>query len=125
MLDKVKDLKNNKENRIELLSCQNGTQKCEEHLTIINKCYIIADNYHLEKDYLHSISSLKNAFNKANELKDTSCSKCAELFRSTITNSLENINQELSVMTKGIFRKKRFEQVYLESCNTLKDFKNR
>lgn len=115
----------NKEKKIELLSCQNGVHKCEEHLEVINKSYIDADNHHLEKDYLNSIGSLKEAYNKSCELKDKSCLKCAEFFRSTITNSLENINQELSVMTTGMFGKKRYQKIYAESCNTLEDFKNR
>ena len=122
-----KEGKINKENnnKIELLNCQLSTQKCEKHLTLINKSYINASNYHLDKDYLNSINSLKRAYNKACELKDSSCSKCSAFFRLTITNSLENINQELSGLTTGVFRKKRYQHSYIESCNALNELKNK
>ena len=120
-----KNSKVNKENKIELLSCHNGISKCEEHLKVINNKYREANNHHLEKDYLNSICSLKHAYDKACELQDTSCAVCARFFRSTITNSLENINHELSVLTTGIFKKKRYQKVYAESCDTLNEFKNR
>lgn len=111
--------------KIELLGCHLGSQKCKKHLVLINKSYNNAGNYLLEKDYLNSISSLKSAYNVASELRDSTCSKCAALFRLTITNSLENINKELAVMTSGIFRKKRYQKSYIESCNALTEFKNR
>jgi hypothetical protein len=124
---------NSKENRklivdnrskIELLSCQLETQKCKEHLSFINSSYYNAGNFHLEKDYLNSIESLKSAFIKASELKETSCSKCAEFFQLTITHSLENLNEELQKITTGLLRKKRYKKCYLESCKVLHDFKH-
>ncbi len=123
--DRDIDFIDSNENKIELLSCQLEVQKCNKHLMAINKRYLNANNYLIEKDYLNSIRSLKSAYNKASELRDSSCSKCVVLFRKTITNSLENINQELSVMTSGVFRKKLYQQSYVESCNALKEFKNR
>lgn len=75
--------------------------------------------------YLNSIESLKSAFKKASELQESPCEKCAVFFRSTITHSLENMNEELNKMTSGIFRKKRYLSVYNESCNVLNDFKGK
>lgn len=115
----------NNQNKIELLNCQLESQKCKDHLSLINTSYCNAYNYHLEKDYLHSIESLKSAFYKASELHETPCSKCAALFQSTITQSLKNINKELYKMTNGVFKRKRFLFSYIESCNALKDFKQK
>lgn len=122
---KKEQINNENNNKIELLNCQLSTQKCKKHLSLINKSYINANNYHLEKDYLNSINSLKSAYNKACELKDSSCSKCSEFFRLTITSSLENINKELSGLTTGVFRKKRYQHSYIESCNALNELKNK
>jgi hypothetical protein len=113
------------QNKIELLNCSLESQNCKEHLLIINKSYTNARNFHLEKDYLNSIESLKSAFYKASELKESPCSKCSLFFRFTIMQSLENINKELRDLTSGIFRKKRYQLIYKESCNILNDFKQK
>jgi len=112
-----------KENKIELLVCNSGKQNCKEHLHVINKCYIDANSYHLEKDFLNSIESLKSAFLNTCNLQEASCLKCAELFRSTITKSLENINDELQRMTTGLISNKSYMTSYKESCAVLKDLK--
>jgi len=116
---------NDNQNKIELLNCQLESQKCKEHLLVINKSYSNACNFHLEKDYFNSIEALKSAYNKASELQETPCSKCAVLFRSIITQSLENMNEELNKMTSGIFSEKRYKSIYNESCIVLNDFKNK
>lgn len=115
--------RNGAQNKIELLKCQLEYQKCKEHLSLINENYYVANNYHAEKDYKNSIESLKSAFNITSQLKESPCSTCAIFFRSTITQSLENMNNELRIMTSGIFKKKRYQMVYNESCEILNDFK--
>jgi len=112
-----------KQDKIELLVCNSGSQNCKEHLLTINKCYIEANNYHLEKDYLNYIESLKNAFFMTSGLQEASCLKCADFFRSTITKSLENINEELQKLTTGLISNNRYVLSYNKSCTVLNDFK--
>lgn len=115
---------NNKQQvKIELLTCRAGGHNCKEHLSVINKCYSEANNYHFERDYLNSIESLKSAFFKTTELNQESCVRCAGLFRLTITQSLENINNELQNLTTGLFGKKRYKTSYIASCNVLNEIK--
>lgn len=103
--------------------CQAGGHNCKEHLSVINECYQEAGNYHVEKDYLSSIESLKCAFSKTADLNQESCMNCARLFRTTITQSLENINDELYTLTTGLFRKKRYQKSYFASREVLNEIK--
>ncbi len=109
--------------KIELMVCQAGGHNCREHLRVINEHYSEATFYHSEKDYINSIKSLKNAYVITDDLKQDSCVRCAALFRSTITDSLQNINKELHNLTTGFFRKKRYINSYVESCNVLNELK--
>lgn len=65
--------------------------------------------YRHRKDYKESIAALKDAFDKTIELQENPCLKCAALFRATITESLENVHDELQSMSTGIFKLKRYE----------------
>lgn len=109
--------------KIELMVCQAGGHNCREHLSTINDCYLEANNYHFEKDYLSSIELLKSAFFKTCDLNQDSCVNCAKLFRSTITQSLENINNELYTLTTGLFSKKRYQKCYIASREVLNELK--
>jgi hypothetical protein len=111
--------------KIELLACNTGAQNCKEHLLIINKCYVEAHSYHLEKDYLNTIESLKCAYYKTCDLKEENCIKCAEFFRSTITQSIENLNGELESLTSGITANKRYLSSYNKSSNFLQDIRKK
>lgn len=115
----------NKKNnvKIELMVCKSGGHTCKEHLKVINQRYSEATFFHSEKDYLNSIKSLKSAFFITNELTQEKCIGCAALFRSTITQSLQNINSELHNLTSGFFRRKRYQNSYIESCNVLNELK--
>ncbi len=114
---------NIRDNKIELLVCKSGAENCKEHLLIINQCYSDANTFHLEKDYLNSIESLRNAFLMTCDLRHDSCVECANLFRTTIADSLENINRELHILTKGMIKKKRYIKSYKKSCAVLDDVK--
>lgn len=103
--------------------CNAGGHNCKEHLKVINQRYSEATFFHSEKDYLNSIKSLKSAFFVTDELTQEKCVGCAALFRSTITQSLQNINSELHDLTTGFFRKKRYHNSYIESCNVLNELK--
>jgi len=109
--------------KIELMVCKAGGHNCKEHLNVINQHYSEATFYHSEKDYFNSIKSLKSAYFITDDLNQESCVRCAALFRSTITESLQSINKELHNLTSGFFRKKRYYKCYVESCNVLNELK--
>ncbi|MFY9151707.1 MAG: hypothetical protein WAO52_06830 [Prolixibacteraceae bacterium] len=111
------------ENKIELLGCQQGGKNCLEHRAEINKNFKDSHAFHREKDYKRSIESLQNAFRKTTELEEYTCLKCANFFRTTITESLENIHDDLHKISTGFFKKKRFQSSYVLAKNVLMDFK--
>ncbi len=115
---------NDKQDKIELVECKFGGHNCKDHLSEINKNFLDSGNYQRSKDYQRSIEALKNAYNLTFELQESSCIRCAELFRSTIIQSMENMSNELHRMSTGLFKTKRFESSYIMATNTLKDFKN-
>ncbi|RIH65625.1 hypothetical protein D1164_08130 [Mariniphaga sediminis] len=109
--------------KIEVMDCQNNGEKCKEHLAVINENYLESYQYLEGKNFRESIASLKNAFEKTHELQDTTCLKCAQLFRDTITESLEDIRDELQKMSTGIFKTKRYQSSYDEACDVLEELK--
>lgn len=111
---------NDNVDKIELAGGTLENKKCIEHLFLVNNSYHESDKFQRDKDFRNSIETLKKAFNKTFELEESSCIKCAEFFRSTIINSLENIHWELKKMSSGIFRTKRYESSRLEVENFLK-----
>lgn len=115
------EIPNEEQNKIELLGCPFGGNNCKNHLAVINKNYLDSSRYQKEKNYQQAIELLKNAYYKTDELQQANCAKCADLFRATITSSLENIHHELQKMTSGIFRNKRYNEVFLEAENVLKE----
>ena len=117
------DYFNDDSDKIELLGCQRGGISCLEHRNEINQRFRDSESYHRVKEYKRSIEALKCAFDKTTELQDDSCRQCADLFRSTITQSLENIHNDLQQMSSGLFRRKRHESSYNLARNVLNDFK--
>lgn len=118
-----KDYFREEENKIELLGCQRGGTNCVDHRAEINKNFQDSHAFHREKDYRRSIEALQNAFHKTSELEEHSCLRCAEFFRSTITDSLENIHDDLHRISTGLFKKKRFQSSYVMAQNVLNEFK--
>ena len=114
----------NQQDKIELVSCPNKDMICKEHLAVVNKCYMISEQYRKDKNFNLSIEELKSAFYKTTELNELPCSKCAALFRSTITESLEDIHTELKKMSSGIFGSKRYQPSLLMSESVLKEFES-
>jgi len=115
---------NANQDKIQLVSCPGKEMICKEHLAVVNKCYVESVQFRRDKNFQQSIEALKNAFYKTTELEDEPCSKCAVLFRSTITESMENIHGELKKMTTGIFGKKHYQPSFILAENTLKEFEN-
>jgi hypothetical protein len=115
---------NEKQDKIELLSCPRNGIICQEHLAVVNKCYVESEHYRKERDFDRSIDTLKSAFYKTTELSELPCSKCASLFRLTITESMEDMHKELGKMSNGIFSKKRYQTSYQLAGKVLKEFEN-
>jgi hypothetical protein len=118
------DYLNDKQNKIEFVKCPKKEMKCKEQLTVINKIYIDTEFYRREKDYKSSIETLKNAFYITTELTEKPCTKCAEVFRATVIDSLENIHSELKNITTGIFGNKKYQSSLTLSQNALNELKS-
>jgi hypothetical protein len=114
---------NDKEGFIEIESCPVGGMICTEHLAFINKKIRFARSHWLNKNFVLAIEELKIAYYKTAEINEPSCVQCAALFRTTITNSMEAIHDDLKDMTTGFFRAKRFQSSYELAAITLKEFK--
>ena len=115
------DLSIYKQDKIEILNCPHSCMNCKSVLTDINRYF--SENHQINKEYLFSIVTLKKAFETTFALKEPVGKKCAKLYRVKITESLENISQELKRMTNGFFHKGRYENSYLLAEETLKEFK--
>jgi hypothetical protein len=111
-------------NKIELVSCLRNGDECAEHRFFINRHFNDSYDYLLNKDYSRSILALKSAYNKTNELQSSPCVKCAELFRDTITKSLEYIHQDLYKMSKSFFGARRFQSSFELAKVVLSEIKN-
>ncbi len=110
------------QNKIELLSCPNGKTTCKELLLVINKNFVIAHQAFIDKDFNRSIDLLKNTYYKTAELTDAQCQKCANLFRSTINDSLKDIHIDLNKMASGLFGKKSYRPICNKALNVLTEF---
>lgn len=110
--------------KIELVSCPRKNMICQEHLSVVNKCYVESDQYVKDKDYNRSIDVLKEAFYKTTELKESPCSKCATVFRSTITESMVGIHNDLERMSSGIFGRKSYKPSCAKAAEVIEEFKN-
>ncbi len=108
---------------IELVSCHTDSSICREQRALINHKMLTSRKLWLNKNYLHSIEELKCAFYNTGELNQPSCIQCAKLFRSTITQSMENIHEDLQKMTTGFFSIKHYQSNYELATSVLKEFK--
>lgn len=114
---------NDKQDKIELVSCAGQGMKCKNHLIEINYIYN-ESHYHLkEKDYQRAIEKLKIAYHKTRELNDNECLNCSELFRSTIIDSLKNIKEELRTLTTGFLASSHYRSSYILAYNFLEEIK--
>lgn len=108
--------------KIEVVNSPQDKGAYAEQLSVINQFFLEAHHFHLEKDYQSSIEALKSAFYTTFEIKESSCLQYAEMFRSTIISSMENIHSDLKQMTTGWFKVKRLKSsfelatVVLDEC---------
>ena len=114
---------NDEQPKIESVSCPRGSEGCIEHLTVINNYFQESYKYHRNKDYTRSIESLKLAFEKSKEIQEPLCISCAEFFRATITQTLENIQDDLRKMSLGWFGTNRFQSSFKMASMILDEFR--
>jgi len=112
-----------KQSKIEVVSCPRKDKICQEHLLIVNKCYVESEHYFREKNFNSCIDTIKDAFYETAELTDPPCSKCAVFFRSTITASLENMRGEIEKMSSGFFGNKSYQPSCIKAADALNEFK--
>lgn len=103
---------------IKFVSCPFNGSKCVSRRSVINKCLSNSYEFLSDKQYDDSIDELKTAFNETIDLHGSPCSHCAQLFRSRITDSMEQIQGELHRMTTGFFRWDDYKPSY-ELANTV------
>jgi hypothetical protein len=108
--------------KIKLINCPHNC-RCKSVLIDINLLFNESEQYQNDKEYQFSILSLKEAFEKTFELRNPVEQKCAKIFRLTIIESLEAIHQELKRMTKGFFRRGRYNRSFMMIEETLNEFK--
>ncbi len=112
------------QDKIQLVGCKKDHQVCLNYLPEINRLMKESDVLYRDRDYIRSLEALDKAYNKTFELKNTDCSKCARLFRSTIVGSLEDMNHELQGMSKGLFRTARYQSSSIKAEQLLAKYKN-
>jgi len=116
---------NDGQGKIELVSCPHLGEGCKKHISEINESFLASNKYFRNSEYSRAIEELKSAFYTTNEINTNSCISCAELFRSTIQESLENIHEDLQKMTSGIFRRKQYQSSYELATEVLDEFRKR
>ena len=106
----------------EIIGCLYGGRNCMKKLAVINKHFLRSVKFQRGKKYHLAIEFLKSAYHKTDELNESTCARCIELFKAPILDSMTDLYQELDKMTKGIFRNKRYNDVFAEAENTLREF---
>lgn len=117
------DAASNFGNKFEIERCAINGENCKNHLSEINRSYLISNQSNQNKDYSNAIEALKKGFYKSCELNDPVCLSCSRMFRSTITQSIANIQNELENISGGLFGTKRYVNSYLMACDTLNELK--
>jgi len=112
---------NDAQDKFKLVNCPIQGKHCIKQLPSINKSYLEAEQYRRNKEFHPAINTLKRAYFTTLELKEPGCSKCVDLFQSSITQSLEEIKDELHKMSIGWFKTKRYESSYLMSGKVLRE----
>ena len=96
-----------KQEKFELVSCPINEKYCNKIRPAINKDYLVAQQFHLNKDYQKSIETLKSAYSKTLVLREPACAGCAEFFQETIQQYLGEIQKEQKKVSFGFLKFKR------------------
>ncbi|WP_430974567.1 hypothetical protein [Sunxiuqinia rutila] len=108
---------------IQFVSCQFNGSRCVKQRETINQCLFNSYDSLINKEYDESIESLKDAYNETEEITGTPCALCAQLFRSRISDSLEQIHGELHRMTTGFFRWDVYKPSYELASSVRNEFR--
>ena len=108
----------NKQEKFELVSCPINEKFCKELRPAINKDYLVAQQFHLNKDYQKSIETLKSAYSKTLVLREPACAGCAEFFRDTIKQYMGEIQTEQKKTSIGFLNFKR-HKLFQSSMETV------
>jgi len=96
------------EDHIKLDFCAEGGNKCRNQMALMNEDLLLARRLIENKEFTRGIKLIEEAYNSTFELKEQQCLGCADLFRATITHSLNTMIQDLEQMTKGFLGSKKF-----------------
>lgn len=116
---------NNSQKKIQVVKCKADGINCKDHLAAINNNFLQSSYYYQDKDYRRAIEALESAFEGTITIQSNTCSKCVNLFRTTIIETLTNYHAELKSISTGIFAKKRFRQDYEFAETVLNNFLSR
>ena len=108
---------------IELVSCPEGGKLCTQHLNFVNERMKLSRTHWIDKEFPQAIEELRIAFYKTSEIDSPTCFPCAELFRSTIIQSLETILNDIRPMTIGFFKRKHHSSDYELATKVLDELK--
>ncbi len=120
---KNRDQGTNENDPIHLESCPRGGNRCIDQRSKINKSIKNSHELFQDRQYNHSIDELKAAFYKTLDLQDSPCNQCASLFRHRILESMEQVNQELRRMTRGLFGSRRYKTIYQHSVSAMEELR--
>lgn len=81
--------------KITLLRCSFSGKGCNPYLPKINKYFLESSKHFRNKNYLMAVEALNNANSVTFNMNRATCSRCVQLFRSTINKSLDAIRGEL------------------------------
>jgi hypothetical protein len=116
---------NNSQEKIQVVKCKPDGISCKDYLAALNNNFLQSSYYYQDKDYRRAIEALESAFEGTVTIQSNSCSKCVNLFRTTIIETLTNYRDELKSISTGIFAKKRFRQDYEFAETVLENFRSR
>jgi len=106
--------------KFELVSCPIDEKHCKELRSELNKLYFDAEQFQIDKKYQKSVDLLKIAYQRTFELTKPTCANCANFFRSTMEESILNVQSEQHRLSRGLFRLKRYQLDSLELDPVLK-----
>lgn len=106
--------------KFELVKCSLKGLYCKDILPEINKLYAAAELARVNKDYHKSAELLQTAYVKTLILKESGCTRCAEFFQTSITKTMEDMQEEVYDLSAGFFQKKYYQKLYLKLCYFLK-----
>lgn len=108
------------EDKFKIVSCPVKKIHCAKILPEVNELYARSELARINKEYLQSAVLLQNAYLKTLQLQESCCGQCVNLIQSSISETLDTIQEEVRERTYGLFHKKRYEHVYARLSSLVK-----